>query len=144
MSAGRTGLEDKISELANAVNLLEGYLENVISRIYLISEAINDARMAEQAIQAIPVNGEADLVVPIGGDVMLQTRFTKDSLIMVRVGAGTVLVKGKDDAIGYLKAREEELTKALEAAQKDRQDIEARLAQARAELNDLLKQTGNV
>ena len=45
-------MESKINELANLIGLLENYYESIMSRIYLISQALEDSTAALNAINA--------------------------------------------------------------------------------------------
>ncbi len=137
-------MENRINELASAIQVLENYYESIISRIYLIGQAIEETKAAQAAIEILPEGKESEIVVPLGGDVMLKTKADASSKIMLKVGGGVVMVKKKDDAITFLKERIEELEKALNSAQQDKKTIEDKLEEARYELNELLKRSKNV
>jgi len=137
-------MESKINELANLIGLLENYYESIMSRIYLISQALEDSTAALNAINALPNTGASEIVLPVGGDVYVQVNYTPESKIMVKVGDGVVVIRSKDSTLTFLNSRIEELNKALSAAQGDKNEVENRLKQARLELNDLMKRSENV
>ncbi len=140
----QSDVENRINELASAIQVLENYYESIISRIYLIGQAIEETKAAQAAIEILPEGRESEIVVPLGGDVLLKTKADTSSKIMLKVGGGVVMVKKKDEAISFLKARIEELEKALNSAQQDKKTVEDKLEEARYELNELLKRSQNV
>ncbi len=140
----QSDVENRINELANAIQVLENYYESIISRIYLIGQAIEETKAAQAAIETLPEGKEAEIVVPLGGDVLLKTKADSSSKIMLKVGGGVLMVKKKDDALNFLKERIGELEKALSSAQQDKKTVEDKLEEARYELNELLKRSQNV
>jgi len=140
----QSDVENRINELASAIQVLENYYESIISRIYLIGQAIEETKAAQAAIEILPEGKESEIVVPLGGDVLLKTKADATSKIMLKVGGGVVMVKKKDEAISFLKERIEELGKALNSAQQDKKTVEEKLEEARYELNELLKRSQNV
>ena len=137
-------LQSKINELANLIGILESYDESIASRIYLITQALEDSIAASNAIKSLPDSGTAEIVLPIGGDVYIQVRYDQDSKIMVKVGDGVVVVRNKESTLSFLNQRIEELNKALSAAQGDKKEIENKLREARLQLSDLIKRSQNV
>ncbi|MEM3214699.1 MAG: prefoldin subunit alpha [Conexivisphaerales archaeon] len=137
-------LETKINELANLIGVLENYYESIMSRIYLLSQALEDSTAASNAIKALPESETSEIVLPIGGDIYVQVNYTPDSKIMVKVGDGVVVVRSKESSLAFLNSRIEEFNKALNAAQGDKNEVENRIKQARLELNDLMKRSENV
>ncbi|MEM4109447.1 MAG: prefoldin subunit alpha [Conexivisphaerales archaeon] len=137
-------LETKINELANLIGVLENYYESIMSRIYLLSQALEDSTAASNAIKALPESETSEIVLPIGGDIYVQVNYTPDSKIMVKVGDGVVVVRSKESSLAFLNSRIEEFNKALNAAQGDKNEVENRIKQARLELNNLMKRSENV
>lgn len=140
----QSDVENRINELANAIQVLENYYESIISRIYLIGQAIEETKAAQLAIETLPEDKESEIVVPLGGDVLLKTKVDSSSKIMLKVGGGVLMVKNKDYALNFLKERIEELEKALSSAQQDKKAVEEKLEGARYELSELLKRVQNV
>lgn len=143
LQSGST-VEDRINELAGLISVLENYYESVISRIYLIGQAIEETKAAQTAIETLPENSEAEIILPVGGDVFLKTKVDQNTKIMVKLGGGVIMVKKKGEALEFLKNRLEELEKALTNAQQDKKVVEEKLEEARYELNELLKKVQNV
>ena len=143
LQSGST-VEDRINELAGLISVLENYYESVISRIYLIGQAIEETKAAQTAIETLPENSEAEIILPVGGDVLLKTKVDQNTKIMVKLGGGVIMVKKKGEALEFLKNRLEELEKALTNAQQDKKVVEEKLEEARYELNELLKKVQNV
>ncbi|MFP3416976.1 MAG: prefoldin subunit alpha [Nitrososphaeria archaeon] len=140
----QSDVENRINELANAIQVLENYYESIISRIYLIGQAIEETKAAQLAIETLPEDKESEIVVPLGGDVLLKTKVDSSSKIMLKLGGGVLMVKNKDYALNFLKERIEELEKALSNAQQDKKAVEEKLEGARYELSELLKRVQNV
>lgn len=137
-------METKINELANLIGVLENYYESIMSRIYLISQALEDSMAASSAIRALPDSGTSEIVLPVGGDIYVRVNYTPDSKILVKVGDGVVVIRSKESSLAFLNSRIEEFNKALSAAQGDKNEVENRIKQARLELNDLMKRSENV
>lgn len=123
--------EQKTRERLSAEYAILAQVANELrSRIDLLNAAINDVTVARSALKELmKLSGGEDMVVPIGGGVMVRAAYKKEDRVMVSIGANVVVEKRIDEAIGYLEERERILRQELQQRVAEYQKIAARLGQ---------------
>jgi len=98
------------------LRMLERELQAYQGQMELIVSSIQTHRKAVETLEAIPDLGEDDeILIPIGGGVILKTSWSKGSGIMIDIGAGVVIEEeatpARDNVTGRLHQMEAALTK---------------------------------
>jgi prefoldin alpha subunit len=133
-------LEQKLNQLVAEVRLLEAYYQEVEIREQTASAALADTRSAQEAIGALSSSSESDVLVPIGGGVLLPAKAPPARKLIVNVGANVALEKSPDSAKVFLQNRQAELEKAVTALEQQRRELAARLDAGRAAIQQMAQQ----
>jgi len=82
-----------------------------------------------------------DLLIPIGGGLLLPVSDVEGKRLILSVGAGVAIEKDLDSSKAFLQAREKELERAASALEQQRREIGSRLESSRAVLQRLTGQS---
>lgn len=119
--------EQQLNQLLNEIRMLETYYNETVNRIQVASAGLTDARMAIQALEGLDQNPNGELLVPIGGGLLMPTKNSDAKKIILSVGAGVALEKDFNSAKVFLQAHEKDLEKALNSLEQQRREIGTRL-----------------
>ena len=122
---------------------LAGAEQALSQHLAAIDGAMRNTHAAIEAVRA--ASGEA--LMPVGAGVFVRARVEPDSAVVVSVGSGVAVEKGRDQALLYLEARSKELEAAAAQASARLGETRQRLERARAELDALaskMQAGGNV
>ncbi len=133
--------ERQLNQLVNEIQTLEAYYNDIISRIQAASAGLADFRAAIQAVDALMQAPKNDLLIPIGGGLLLPVSDVEGKRLILSVGAGVALEKDLDSAKVFLQAREKELERAATALEQQRREIGSRLDSSRAVLQRITGQS---
>jgi prefoldin alpha subunit len=132
--------DQRFNQLVAEVRLLEAYYQEVELRQQTANAALVDARAAMEALSALSTSSESDLLVPIGGGILLPAKAVPLKKIIVNVGANVAIEKTPDSARTFLQNRQSELEKALTALEQQRRELAARLEASRQALQQMAQQ----
>jgi prefoldin alpha subunit len=133
--------EQQLNQLVSELRTLEAYYNEIVSRIQAASSGASDFRAAIQAVDALIQNPKSDLLVPIGGGLLLPVNEVSAKSLVLSVGAGVAIEKDLDSCKAFLMAREKELERALSALEQQRREIGSRLESGRAVLQKITGQS---
>lgn len=135
----QTALEQKINEMVQQSKVLEAYLTDIISKETTVAKLLEEARLASNAIQNITNNDSSiESLTPIGTGVYLKVVIPKIEKLLINVGSGVAIEKGKDDTLNYIEARIKDYEIALRQLGDQRQQISTRMEQLQHQINQLL------
>jgi prefoldin alpha subunit len=132
--------EQQLNQLVGEIRVLEAYYQEVTSRLQAASVALNDARSALDALTGLSKNPKNEVLLPIGGGLLVPAKDLDVTKVVVSVGAGTAIEKNVQSATQYLEAREKELQNALTSLDKQRREIGSRIEAGRAALQEITGQ----
>src|SRR5579872_954563 len=132
--------EQQLNQLVSEIRTLEAYYNEVVSRIQAVSSGVADFRAAIKGVDALMQNPKSDLLVPIGGGLLLPVNEIDAKTLILSVGAGVAVEKDLNSCKAFLLAREKELEKAVSALEQQRREIGSRLDSGRAVLQRLTGQ----
>jgi prefoldin alpha subunit len=133
--------ERQLNQLVNEIQTLEAYYNDIVSRIQAASAGLNDFRAAIQAVDILMQSPKNDLLIPIGGGLLLPVSDVEGKRLVLSVGAGVAIEKDLDSSKAFLQAREKELERAASALEQQRREIGSRLDSNRAVLQRLTGQS---
>ncbi|MEM4715467.1 MAG: prefoldin subunit alpha, partial [Candidatus Nitrosocaldus sp.] len=129
--------------LAAQLKMLEAYLNDLTAREATIVRFIQDSRLAIDAIRGLDTKeGEGDelhTLMPIGVGVYTHARISTKDKLLVSVGSGVAIEKGRDDAIAYIESRVKELENALISLSNQKQELQMRIESVRGEMNSIMQ-----
>lgn len=129
-----------MNQLVAEIQTLESYYNDVISRIQAASAGLSDFRAALQALDVLMQNQKNDLLLPIGGGLLLPVSDVEAKRLILSIGAGVAVEKDLESAKAFLQAREKELERAATALEQQRREVGSRLDSSRAVLQRLTGQ----
>ncbi|MCS7141284.1 MAG: prefoldin subunit alpha [Candidatus Nitrosocaldus sp.] len=135
-------VEERLYSLAAQLKMLEAYMNDLLAREDTIVRFIQDARLAMEAIRGLDSKEGDDLhtFMPIGVGVYVHARVNTKERLLVSVGSGIAIEKGRDDAIAYIETRVRELEGALVSIGNQKQELQARIESIRGEMNSIMQQ----
>jgi prefoldin alpha subunit len=132
--------ERQLNQLVSEIQTLEAYYNDILTRIQAASAGLSDFRAAIQAVDALMQSEKSELLIPIGGGLLLPVSDVEGKRLILSVGAGVAIEKNLDSAKAFLQAREKELERAATALEQQRREIGNRLESSRAVLQRLTGQ----
>jgi len=133
--------EQQLNQLVSEIRTLESYYNEIMSRMQAASNGLTEFRAAIQAVDTLDQSEKNDLLIPIGGGLLLPVSEVQAKRLILSVGAGVALEKDLDSAKVFLQAREKELERAVNALEQQRKEIGSRLESGRAVLQQLTDQS---
>ncbi|MCL2691237.1 MAG: prefoldin subunit alpha [Candidatus Bathyarchaeota archaeon] len=139
MAANSKNNQEELQKLSVEMRYLEQTAEALQQRINMLNAALADLTYANTTLDGLQQEKEnAEMLVPIGGSSYVQVKLTNPDKIIVGLGAGVSVEKSLTDAKTTLKERLDELTKALQAAQTQFNQIAERLNSGQRRIESLL------
>jgi prefoldin alpha subunit len=133
--------EQQLNQLVSEIRTLEAYYNEIVSRMQAASNGLTEFRAAIQAVDALNQGQKNDLLIPIGGGLLLPASEVEAKRLILSVGAGVAIEKDLDSSKIFLQAREKELERAVNALEQQRKEIGSRLESGRAMLQQLTGQS---
>ncbi|HYB03945.1 MAG TPA: hypothetical protein VED17_05765, partial [Nitrososphaerales archaeon] len=98
--------ERQLNQLVTEIQTLEAYYNDIVSRIQAASAGLSDFRAAIQAVDVLMQSSKNDLLIPIGGGLLLPVSDVEGKRLILSVGAGVAIEKDLDSSKVFLQARE--------------------------------------
>lgn len=117
---------------------MEAYLNDLVTKEAAVVRLIEEGKLAAEALRGLTKS--ADVLMPIGMGVYVQSLIKEDAKFLVNVGAGISIEKKREDAIAFIENRLRELEAALNNITSQKRDIQLRMEQMRREANELVIQ----
>ena len=131
--------EEKLQALVGQMKMIEAYLNDILSKEAAVSRLIEEGRSTIDAIRSLSGTDHVQTLMPIGIGVYMQASVAAVGKLLVSVGSGIAIEKSKDDAIAYIETRIKELETALRSMFSQKQDLEMKMEQTRAEVNAMVQ-----
>jgi prefoldin alpha subunit len=110
--------QEELRKLSTELRYYEQTAEALQQRISMLNAALADLTYANTTLEGLEQEKEnAEMLVPIGGSSYVQVKLANPDKIIVGLGAGVSVEKSLTDAKLTLKERLDELTKTLQSAQ---------------------------
>lgn len=132
--------EQRLNQLVAEVRVLEAYYQEIELRRQSASAALLDTRAANEALSVLSSSAENELLVPIGGGLLLPATAPHAKRFIVNIGAGVAIEKTTDSAKIFLQSRESELEKAVGALEQQRREVGSRLQTGRSAIEQITQQ----
>jgi len=111
--------------------------ETLNRNLTLLNNLLAEIRVTQEAIKEIEKISESnDVIVSIGGMVFLKARLPSRDRVLINIGSNVVVEKSHEEALEYLKNKEENLKTELERTNNSYIQVINRMKQ----LEQLLKQ----
>jgi len=131
--------EEKLQALVGQMKVIEAYLNDILVREATVTRLIEEGRSAIDAIRNMSGTDHVQTLMPIGIGVYMQASVASADKLLVSVGSGVAIEKSKDDAINYIESRVKEFEVALRSMLSQKQDLEMKMEQTKAEVNTIMQ-----
>jgi prefoldin alpha subunit len=135
----QAAIEQRINEMAQQSKVLEAYMNDIISRQITLTRLLEEARSASTTIQSIASDSETESLMPIGIGIFVKTNVPPIKKLLVSLGAGVTVEKGREDALNYIESRIKEYEIAARQLEAQRQEIAMRIEQIQGQLTRMLQ-----
>jgi prefoldin alpha subunit len=135
----QAAIEQRINEMAQQSKVLEAYMNDIISRQITLTRLLEEARSASTTIQSIASDSETESLMPIGIGIFVKTNVPPIKKLLVSLGAGVTVEKGREDALNYIESRIKEYEIAARQLEAQRQEVAMRIEQIQGQLARMLQ-----
>lgn len=132
-------LEQQLNEMVQQGRVLEAYMNDVMNRQAAVGRMLEEARIASATIQGISADADSDALMPVGIGVYVKTSVPAAKKLLVSLGSGVTIEKGRDDALNYVEARIKEYEVAMRQLEGQRQQIAMQMEQVQQQVNVMLQ-----
>ncbi len=128
MSSERSKLSAEYALLAQLANELRSQLD-------LLNAALNEVLTAKAALEEVSkLKGGEELLIPLGGGVMIKALFKGEHKVLVNVGSNVIVEKDLEGAVKYLSDREQALRRELQQRASEYRSILERLRELESKI----------
>ncbi|HVX02478.1 MAG TPA: prefoldin subunit alpha [Nitrososphaera sp.] len=132
-------LEQQLNEMVQQGRVLEAYMNDVLNRQAAVGRMLEEARIASATIQGISADADSEALMPVGIGVYVKTNVPAAKKLLVSLGSGVTIEKGRDDALNYVEARIKEYEVAMRQLEGQRQQLATQMEQVQQQVNMVLR-----
>jgi prefoldin alpha subunit len=130
--------EEKMNALAVEVRVLESTYNELSSRQNILERALLENRAALETLKGLDGTTPTEVLVQIGGGVLVRSSPPSVDKVLVNVGASVVIEKPKDEAMAIMETRARDAENSIISLLNERNQIAERLEADRQVLQALL------
>jgi len=120
------------------IRVLESTYNEFSARQNLLERALVETRAALEALGALSESKPENVLLQVGGGVMLKSSPPNSEEVLVNVGSGVVIERKRGEAVAFLEGRAREMEKSILAILSQRNEIVERLDADRQALQTLV------
>ena len=129
--------EQQAQQILYQIQALEQYLIDLSQKESTLFGILREAGAVIETIRAAGNDSKSETLVPVGMGAYLKANLIDTEKLLLSVGAGAVMEKGRDSALNYLESRIKEVEIALRETSGQKQEVANALEQGKLELNRL-------
>jgi prefoldin alpha subunit len=134
--------EDTINNLIAEVRVLESTFNELSSRQNILERILIESRSSLDTVKGLSASPSEEVLIPVGGGVLLRASPPKTEKVLLNIGANVVLEKPREEAVKFIETRVSELEGDIDAVASQRSQIAQRLDSDRRALQSLLNKQG--
>ena len=134
--------EDMINNLVAEVRMLESTYNDMSARQNLLERILIESRSSLDTIKGLSSSSADEVLVPVGGGILLRASPPKTDKVLLNIGANVVVEKTREEATKFMEARAGELEENIGAVASQRNQIAQRLDSDRRALQSMLNRQG--
>lgn len=135
--------EDEMNKLAIQAQLAQQQGQSLSQQLEVMQATITDMNMTIDTLKNLK-RAKATSLLPIGSGTYITCQKVDPDSVLLSVGAGVIVAKKTEEAIGMLESRLKTVSDAFNRGQKDLVDLNKRLADLNAKGAALSAQMENV
>jgi prefoldin alpha subunit len=136
--SSQTSDEEKLNNLVVETRVLEGTYNELTARQNLLERALMENRAALDAIKGLSSEKPEEVLVQIGGGVMVRSPPPSTDKVFVNIGANVVLEKTSEEATAIIEGRARDVETSIMTLLGERNQIAERLEADRQVLQAML------
>lgn len=126
--------DEKINALLTEVRVLEGTFNELSARQNILERALLESRAAIDTISNLECSKTEEVLIPVGGGVLIRSSPPNAEKVLINVGANVVIEKGRETAIEVMEKRAQDFEQTIVAILNQRNQIAQRLESDRQAL----------
>ncbi len=130
--------EETVNALMVEIRVLESTYNELSTRQSLLERALVENRAALDALNGLGDKPSQEVLMQIGGGVMLHSPSPSTDKVLVSIGASIVIEKPKAEAVALLEGRSREVEKTIISIAGQRNELAQRLDSDRQTLNSFV------
>jgi len=134
------GQAPSLQDLVASLRAAEDQLLMIENRELLLSRALDEARKAQEAVSSLPESGSLELLVPIGGGVLLPVVYMGGRSPLLSVGADVFVEGAKAKALSFLSQRDKELEQLLQQVRAEKARVLDMVERLRQEIAKMIQE----
>jgi prefoldin alpha subunit len=134
--------EERVNNLIAEVRMLESTYNDLSSRQSLLERILIETRSSLDTIKGLSASSSEEVLVPVGGGILLRASPPKTDKVLLNIGANVVVERTKDVATKFLDVRAGDLEENITAIASQRNQIAQRLESDQRALQSLLNRQG--
>ena len=134
--------EERVNNLIAEVRMLESTYNDLSSRQSLLERILIETRSSLDTIKGLSASSSEEVLVPVGGGILLRASPPKTDKVLLNIGANVVVERTKDVATKFLDVRAGDLEENITAIASQRNQIAQRLESDQRALQSLLSRQG--
>ena len=134
--------EERVNNLIAEVRMLESTYNDLSSRQSLLERILIETRSSLDTIKGLSASTSEEVLVPVGGGILLRASPPKTDKVLLNIGANVVVERTKDVATKFLDVRAGDLEENITAIASQRNQIAQRLESDQRALQSLLNRQG--
>ena len=134
--------EERVNNLIAEVRMLESTYNDLSSRQSLLERVLIETRSSLDTIKGLSASTSEEVLVPVGGGILLRASPPKTDKVLLNIGANVVVERTKDVATKFLDVRAGDLEENITAIASQRNQIAQRLESDQRALQSLLNRQG--
>ncbi len=120
------------------IRVLEGTYNELSARQNLLERAFLETRAALDTLKGLSESNPDQVLVPVGGGVMLRSAPPDAKEVLVNVGSNVVIQRKREEAVAFLDGRAREVENSMVSILTQRNQIAQRLDADRQVLNEMM------
>jgi len=134
--------EERINNLVAEIRMLEGAFNDISTRQGILERVLIESRTSIDTVKGIDSTTSEEIIIPIGGGMMLRAAPPKVDRVLLNIGANVVVERSKDEALKFMENRAKQLEESLVTLVGQRNQIAQRLDSDRRAAQTLINQQG--
>ncbi|AEH25559.1 prefoldin subunit alpha [Pyrococcus yayanosii] len=130
--------EKELEKLAYEYQMLQAQAQLLAQNLDLLTLARNEVQAVKETLKGLKkVEGEPEILIPIGAGSFLKGVIVDKDRAIVSVGAGYAVERSIDDAITFLEGRIKEYDEAIKKTQETLHGLEQRIKEVAVKVQKL-------
>lgn len=134
--------EERVNNLVAEIRVLESTFNELSSRQNLLERILIETRASVETLNGLGSGKAEEVLIPIGGAVLLRSSPPNSDRVLLNVGANVVVEKSREYATKFMETRANEIEESVVSIANQRNQIAQRLDSDRRALQTIVNRQG--